>query len=86
MQQPPVVGGRQSQGDLATQVQHRRDCEAPGPAEQRFQAYAPQPLHAQKRDAILFTDVVDGDDVLVFKRRRRPGLAQESCPRPGIGG
>ncbi len=84
--QSALVGRGQSFGRLARNTPRllRRQ---PGVALQAIgQALALQQLHGQKRNAAIFADLVNGDDVVVLQGSGRLRLAEETRPRRGIGG
>ena len=71
MNQPFGVSRRESLGDLAADAQHFENRQLRLAPQAVFERLSFEILHRQKRDARLFTDLIDGDDVIVPQRRRR---------------
>ena len=70
--------GVQRVGNLDPDVEQRIHAERAG-GEPILQRRALQVLHDDERTPVLLADVVDGADVRVVQRRRRPRFARESA-------
>ena len=78
--QPALVGRRQSQGHLPADAQHLGHRELALALQSHVQRLAFEKLHGQEGHAAILADLVNGDDVVVLDRRRGSGLTQEALP------
>ena len=80
--QPALVGRRQSPRHLPADAEHLGQRELALALQSRVERLAFEELHGQEGHAAILADLVDGDDVVVLDRRRGSGLAQEALPGP----
>src|SRR5439155_1452231 len=62
-------------------AQYLRDREFPFALQPGVQGFPFEELHCQEGDTVVLAHLVNGDDVVVLERGRRPRLAQEALPR-----
>ena len=86
MDQLPLVRRRQTQRDLAADAQHLGHRQLALALQALVERLAFEELHGQEGHAAVLADLVDGDDVIVLDRCRRPRLAQEALPGRCAGG
>src|SRR3954451_9357879 len=70
----------QTRADLFNQLQFSKDGQRRPQAEDVGESLAADVLHRDERQAIVFTNVVDGDDVRVAETTGGGGFARESIP------
>ncbi len=86
MNQPALVGCGEPFGDLTAEAQRLGRGQGALATEVLGQRLALEQRHGQEGDAVVFIDLVDGDDVVVFNGSLGLGFAEEALARGRVGG
>ena len=80
MDQAALMGRLKTFRDLAADAQDLRNGQDALLLQPIFEAHAFEKRHGDVGNATIFTDLVDGDDMVVIEFGRRSGFAQEALP------